>query len=96
LEAQKSKIESLENQLKALEQKQLASDNENKLLEQENQVFKLKYHMDTKDQEVMKEDIIQQLAEAFSKMIALRVDPDVLKNSNADEDNPENDICYDE
>jgi predicted metal-dependent RNase len=79
-----------------LEKKRLAPDKENRLLKQENQVLKLKSHMDTKDQEVMKEDIIQQLAEVFSKMIALRVDPDVLKNSNADEDNPENDICYDE
>jgi 3-deoxy-D-arabino-heptulosonate 7-phosphate (DAHP) synthase len=95
LEAQKSEIESLENQLKASEQKRLASDKENRLLKQENEVLKLKSHMDTKDQTAIKENIIQQLAEVSSKIVSLRVSSNVVKGSKADENNPENDICYD-
>lgn len=90
------KKKSLGNQLKASQQKHLAFDNEIKLLKQENKIIGLKSHLDTKYQAIMKEDIIQQLSETFSKMIALRVSSNVPKNSNADEDNPENDICYDE
>lgn len=96
MEAQKSKIESLENQLKALQQKQLATDKEIKLLKQESKIVRLKSQMGTQDQAVMKEGIIQNLAEVSSKMVTLRVSSNVVKGSKADKENPENDICYDD